>query len=325
MSKLPSSTIPTICTYRRGHGGEGERLFINEFLLPTLAEVTTAPVTVDGYGNILVDAGRADVLFVAHVDTVHLPEEPPKQVVELNDYTLSLVSKNATCLGADDGAGIAVLLYLLSRGVEGQYLFTRCEERGGIGASYFYDNSKAVLNAAKIAIEIDRRGYTDVIYSQGVGDCASLEFATSLADRLGQKMKPSDLGSFTDIATFADIIPECVNLSAGYFNEHTPKETVNLEYVDLLARALELVVWETLPITREAGDFGNYGQYDYYNINRQFSDCDTLTYRQVEDLVKTDPQLVVDILIQLGVTAHDVNTVSEDLYGVSYDDLYNYY
>ena len=31
-------------------------------------------------------------------------------------------------------------------------------------------------------------------------------------------------GSFTDTANYTDIIPECTNLSCGYYNAHTQSE-----------------------------------------------------------------------------------------------------
>ena len=43
-------------------------------------------------------------------------------------------SGDATCLGADDGAGIYIMLRMIETKKPGLYVFHRGEERGGIGA-----------------------------------------------------------------------------------------------------------------------------------------------------------------------------------------------
>ncbi len=310
---LPSRTAPYICLFRRGHDSAGEKQFISEWLIPMLNRVTPEKsVSVDGYGNILVELGNPELLFVAHLDTVHGKNEPADQSVIIADGILSLdlqKSPDATCLGADDASGISVMMYLISKGVKANYLFTRCEERGGHGASYFRANSEGILRQAKIAIEIDRRDFTDAIHTQFVGECASLEFTKSLIKALKMpSITPSDEGSYTDIATFADIIPECVNLPAGYFAAHSKNEFVNLNFLDNLAKALEKVDWAELTIHREAGDFGDFSGFMHgYGVQ--------LSEDAVFKLVDKDPYLAAQLLFDLGITTEDVLIAEENLYG----------
>lgn len=327
---LPSQTMPIICSYRRAHESIGEKTFINNYLLPTLKNIAPeSMVSVDGYGNILLNMGNESLMFVAHVDTVHRQDEPERQKVQIKDGIMTLkqykdIQHTPGCLGADDGSGIAVMLYLISKGVKAQYLFTRCEERGGYGVSYFRDNSENVLSKVKIAIEIDRRGTNEIIYSQGVGDCASREFTEALCKLLGMNHTPSDRGSYTDVATLADIIPECVNIAAGYGNAHASSEYVDLEYLDKLAQKLETVVasgkWQSLPVTREAGDFGYSPYWEAYGAysspNRYYSSGRPLEYDAIYEFVINDPEGAAVLLHNYGLTQNDL----VDFYADIYDD-----
>ena len=78
---------------------------------------------VDAVGNMHVDL-RLDkkhrTLFVAHVDTVH-------KTVGKNVYkhgTDNIIRADGDVLGADDGAGVALLMHLMAHGVPAYYLFT---------------------------------------------------------------------------------------------------------------------------------------------------------------------------------------------------------
>ncbi|EPE76111.1 hypothetical protein [Pasteurella multocida] len=89
---LPSQTMPIICSYRRAHDSVGEKAFINNYLLPNLKRLAPdAPLTIDGYGNMLLDMGKDTLMFVAHVDTVHRKDEPERQEVCQHEGVMSLV------------------------------------------------------------------------------------------------------------------------------------------------------------------------------------------------------------------------------------------
>ena len=187
-------------------------------------------------------------------------------------------NKYVGCLGADCGAGLAVMISLLAKGVLGGYCFTTGEECGGIGAEDVLTHASPFLKQYTHSVEIDRRNCDEVILSQGVGDCASEDFTRWLCNKLDMGHKPSEFGSYTDVATFAQVIPENVNIASGYVTAHTPDEKVDLVYLDTLAdklHAIALSDWSSAPIVRKAGDFGEvysykkYGKgkshYDYYD------------------------------------------------------------
>jgi hypothetical protein len=60
-------------------------------------------------------------------------------------------------------------------------------------------------------------------------------------------------GVFTDSANFTELIPECTNVSVGYFNEHTHDELQNITYLEKLAKACVSANWDKLVVKRKVG------------------------------------------------------------------------
>jgi hypothetical protein len=162
---------------------------------------------------------------------------------------------DGACLGADDGAGCAMLMHMLHAHVPGYYIFTQGEERGGIGAKYLADHSPELLACFDRAIAFDRRGIDSVITHQGWGRCCSDEFAATLSGELcadGVLMYlGDDTGVYTDTAEFTGIIPECTNISVGYDNEHSDRETLDIFHFTALAAAAIKIKWDALPVERD--------------------------------------------------------------------------
>jgi hypothetical protein len=207
----------------------------------------------DGVGNLHIDARVDDTsrtLFVAHVDTVHRDSGPNKI-----RKTQGMWYADGACLGADDGAGCAILMHLMAAHVPGYYIFTQGEERGGIGAKYLAEHSPELLGQFDRAIAFDRRGIDSVITHQGYGRCCSDEFAAALSGELcadGVLMYlGDDTGVYTDTAEFTDIIPECTNISVGYDKEHSDKETLDIHHFTALAAAVVKIKWDALPTDRD--------------------------------------------------------------------------
>ena len=57
------------------------------------------------------------------------------QEVFLDTFGTAFVDHASDCLGADDGAGVFLMLEMIDANVEGTYIFHRGEERGGWGSS----------------------------------------------------------------------------------------------------------------------------------------------------------------------------------------------
>lgn len=261
-------TLARALSMMRPHDSEGTRR-LTDWL--QLNAPTHACVHRDAIGNLHVDTRMTKdhrTVFVAHVDTVHRKEGPNK------------IAKTAThwyadgaALGADDGAGVAMLMHLLHAGVPALYIFTQGEECGGIGATWLAQNERELLSEFDRAIAFDRRGIDSVITHQGRGRCCSDAFADALSDTLNADLTlmylPDNTGVYTDTAEFIDIIPECTNISVGYYSEHSDKESLDIIHFQALADRVALIDWDSLPTDRDPtvreSKWDAYDAYDYTN------------------------------------------------------------
>ena len=212
----------------------------------------------DAFRNIHVAVGESRTLFSCHTDTATRHEG--RQTLTYRGGTVGL-SKRAkcsgfTCLGADDTAGVFVMLEMIGARFPGHYIFHHAEECGGIGSSNLAEFDNEWLSASfDHAVAFDRRGTTDVITHQGLR-CCSDTFARALATQLNRAnttfdYAPSCMGIFTDTANYVDDIPECTNLSVGYYREHTNAETLDVDHVLALSDAAQQIDWATLPVDRD--------------------------------------------------------------------------
>lgn len=290
------------------------------------------PYHTDEYGNIIVnllpqETTESRVMFTAHTDTVHKAtlwggaDRTPQtqQIVYLdNANTILGLPQNSpsSCLGADDGTGVWVLLSLIQAKIPALYVFFRDEEIGGLG-SEFFRNDKAntdLLPSLTHCISFDRKGYTDIITEQWGGVCASDGFAKHLATLF--KQADSELnfskatGTFTDSANFTDIISECTNISVGYGKQHTAGETQDVAFAERLVKALKQIDWLSLPHYRDpnAKDVlcratATYDDSWWYTDGYYDMDIDThihylerLGTEYAEELVFNDPHTAIELL-----------------------------
>jgi hypothetical protein len=241
---------------KRPHNGSGEQK-----LLEAIAQHIPRgfPKHYDEAGNLHVDARQTEAnrtLFVSHVDTVHRDDG-----VNAIKQTPSVWYASGSQLGADDGAGTAMLMHLLYHKVPAYYIFTVGEECGGVGAKVVSDD-QALLKQFDRAIAFDRRNNSSVITHQGYGRCCSDAFAEALSDKFndaGLLYMPDDGGVYTDTAEFVDVIPECTNISIGYMAEHTDREALDILHFRHLADAVLSFDWDNLPTERDPSvdEFGS--------------------------------------------------------------------
>ena len=247
------TVLNKLLSTKRPHGSKtNER--ITEWLRTQLPFQLAKTAFYDGAGNLHVDnrsLASHRTLFVAHVDTVHRSEGKNK----INKTKTHWYAKGDV-LGADDGAGVALLFHLIWSNIAGYYIFTQGEERGGVGARYLAEKMPELLSEFDRAIAFDRRGIDSIITHQGWGRCCSDEFGDALADALMEHndnlmMLTDDTGVYTDTAEFTDIIPECTNISVGYDREHTQAENLNLVHYQQLSAAVVQIDWDNLPTSRD--------------------------------------------------------------------------
>jgi len=277
--------------------------------------------TVDGFGNVHanigVDYGESRTMFSCHLDTVHR-EVGDNPIHYDGKYITSL---DGSCLGADDGAGVYLMLEMIRERVPGYYIFHLGEEVGGLGSQWIVNNmGEKFLEQFHRCIAFDRKGTEDIITHQFYR-CSSDKFADDLGTALavsssGQLVYiADDSGVFTDSANYMDYIPECTNLSVGYYDEHTGDERQDFPFLQTLLAALIDIDWEMLSTDRnpEVEEMADMWGADIDYINAQDTPHDTLTI--VSDLIRHHPNEIARILINDGYDEFELDEKLTDLLG----------
>lgn len=250
---LPTKSVASLVhmhSYCRPHNSDTELEFIGQFLIPL-------GVKNDLFNNyyIVVGEEKPVTLWSAHTDTVHTKDG--RQFLSLKDGNATMAvnrhrSPQSSCLGADNTAGVWLLSEMIQAGIPGLYYFFRGEEVGCLGSKWVARNlGDTVLKDIKHAIAFDRKGTTSIITHQRSRRTASDAFARSLADALGMQHKPDPGGIYTDTAEFADIIPECTNVSIGFEKAHSSAETLDVAYALKLRDAVLAADFSRLIASRD--------------------------------------------------------------------------
>ncbi|MFN4073537.1 MAG: M28 family peptidase [Thermus sp.] len=188
------------------------------------------------------------MILAAHLDTVNCVR-PATGILFENREGRRILRGADGGLGADDKAGVALVLHLHPLLPELGFALFLGEEVGRKGAMQALKAN--LFPYARAMISLDRKGTEEIIYVQRGKPTGSLKTAQWLADPLGMGHWPSDKGSSTDSYTFVDRVPECLNVAVGYYNPHTEHDEVDLNYLDLLGERLAQVPWGELPIHRK--------------------------------------------------------------------------
>ncbi|OLS35566.1 M20/M25/M40 family metallo-hydrolase [Bacillus sp. MRMR6] len=229
-------------------GVSGEEELVRDCVIEKLTPFVDH-ITVDHAGNILAEktynhGNGPTILLNAHLDTVYEIEADREIIKEEN-----LWYSSTGILGADDRAGVTVLLHLAehlshNRAFSGKvkFIFTVEEEQGLIGASQV---DKHFLWGTDAAIVVDRRGDGDIVTSCGghIPFCDSryglfFEEVAASADLKGWAVTK---GGSSDTRIWASHGIQSVNLSAGYNNEHTSQEILDVEACYNTAKLLKAV------------------------------------------------------------------------------------
>ena len=193
-------------------------------------------MTVDRHGNLLDEKTYGTehgptILLNAHLDIVH-ELEPDRVILKEN----GIWSSSKGILGADDRAGVAVLLYIAEHLIHSsfsgkvKFIFTVQEEIGLVGAEKVDDN---FLWGTDAAIVVDRRGTGDIVTSCGgffpFCDEQYGRFIEDLAKEKGFTGWKCTPGGSSDTGIWASHGIQSVNLSAGYQHEHTKNESLDVK------------------------------------------------------------------------------------------------
>ena len=172
--------------------------------------------------------GNIPVAIMAHADTVF--SVPPSEFFYDQEQKV-LWSPDG--LGADDRAGIAAILSIVSEGLRPHIIITTKEEKGGIGAqTLIHDHYTSPFRDLKYIIELDRRGKKDCVFY----NCDNPKF-TEYVEGFGFT---KNYGTFTDISVICPVWGVAgVNLSVGYDDEHSKAEHL---YIEALERTILKVI-----------------------------------------------------------------------------------
>lgn len=229
----------------------------------------------DEWGNYFLEIGdRPSTMFTCHLDTSCGTQDKVNHVFE-SEF---IKTDGKTILGADDKAGMVVLLYMIENKVPGLYYFFIGEEVGCVGSGKLSRNWTSTEFSEYITkvVSFDRRGTDSVITEQFYGVCCSDEFASELSKQLNStdstfNFRPDPTGIYTDSAKFISLVPECTNISVGYYNEHSCIEKQNLDFLKKLCKSVCQIDWEKLPVARKLGSDFDEDEDWYYDESDEWS------------------------------------------------------
>jgi hypothetical protein len=232
----------------------------------------------DDYGNLFIKISESDVMFTSHLDTATSAYTKVNHVFD-GDI---IKTDGTSILGADDKAGMTIMLYMIEKGIPGLYYFFLGEEVGCVGSKKVAEKHKVEkLPYINKVISFDRRGTDSVITFQASSRCCSDKFGEELSKQLNNsestfKYKNDPTGIYTDSAQFVKVYPECTNISVGYYSEHTYSERQDIEHLTKLAESCTKVDWNSLPVERDPSktEYASYGS----SYGSRWSEWDDYAY-----------------------------------------------
>ena len=198
--------------------------------------------------------GEIPVALVAHLDTVF-----KYPVMDLYYDRTKNVLWSPDGLGTDDRAGVFCIIQLLKEGYRPWIILTTDEECGGLGARILIEEQQAP--PVNFLIELDRQGNNECVFYQ----CGNVDFQNYITSFGFEK----SIGTFSDISILMPSWKLCgVNLSIGYYDEHTYTELFNLE-----------AFWNTYDQLKELLQQESFPTFEYISQPLRF----TSLYNYLED------------------------------------------
>ena len=202
--------------------------------------------------------GELPICLCAHMDTV-FTVTPTTFYYDQDKATLW----SPQGLGADDRAGIYIIITLLEKGYRPSIILTDLEEKGGLGAKALTQQYPyCPFSDCRAIIQLDRHGSNDSVYY----DCDNKNFE-EMINLYGFK---TNWGTFTDISFLAPSWKiAAVNLSVGYYNEHQVIETLNMRELKSTVKKVEQMLesckdwlsYAYIPLIYPKQTFFNFDDY----------------------------------------------------------------
>lgn len=208
----------------------------------------------DGYVYV---KGETPVMLLAHMDTVH---KSAPIIITMKNTAKGTELSSPFGIGGDDRCGIFMILEII-KDLKCSVLFTEDEEIGCVGARKFSESEFIRNLDVNYMIEFDRRGHNDAVFYQ----CDNPEFTKFIT----QTFFEEKWGSCSDISRVAPKAGiAAVNLSSGYYNEHSEGEYVIFEeMLRVVEEAKDIICREVKePFEYIEKRFAGYGKsYDTYD------------------------------------------------------------
>lgn len=281
--------------YKRPEGSQTQRDFCKRFLEPHFGMP-------DVHGNYtLIIGDEPGLCFTAHHDTVHKTEGMQKLVVT-NDIVSVADSTVSSCLGADCTTGIWLMLGMIDAGINAVYVVHAGEEVGCIGSSHLVKDKPLWLSQVDAVISFDRFGDQSIITHQMGMRTASDAFADSFALALDMpQLKADKTGSYTDSNEYAAVVPECTNISVGYYGQHGVNETQDLDYANFLLDRLLAADWSSIIIDRDPNIVD-----DLYSKPKTSNAYYEGEVNSLADLLEDHPLAIANLLLNYGLTEEGI-------------------
>lgn len=227
---------------------------LKRYLKKRLRRMGYDPVLEDGY---LYAKGEVPVLLIAHLDTVH--EQEPETI-----NTTDGVVWSPQGIGGDDRCGVYAILRIVKE-QKCSVLFCEDEEIGCVGAGKFAETAlcKEAAKDINFMVEIDRKGNNDLVFYSN-GNTAFKNWCEKVTGYT------TSWGTCSDISKLMPAMNRAgVNISAGYYDEHTLSHTIVLSDLEKTIEAVTKLATEEI----STGPFHYIASYSY-GYGRQYGKWD---------------------------------------------------
>lgn len=236
----------------------------------------------DSYNNIFITKNSSNPEYypavVCHTDCVLPHKNKAVNIQQGQIFGKDIKTNKRIGLGMDDANGICCAIQLLKTIPNLKVCFTTEEEIGFNGAEAAAENIDFWYNVSYM-IQADRHGKSDLItFTNGI-DSASEKWLEEASGIMAEFGYTEQVGLGTDIGVLAEQLKlSGVNISCGYYKEHTDKEyTVISELQNCLNFMEKLLL--TIPTDKQYDIKIEYypksvknPAWDFYGYSKMYND-----------------------------------------------------
>lgn len=183
----------------------------------------------DQYGNLYVEKGKADVVncVVAHLDINQRTKSDNIYIANIGEWILGIDKDTGLQigLGHDDKTGVYFAIKALSEFDNIKAFFPLDEEIGCVGSK---NSDPTFFENVGFMVQLDRRGSSDISNYTNGNDVVTKETEEEFKDILEKYNYKFCRCVATDVGYLVGIVDiQGVNISCGYYDEHSDKEVLS--------------------------------------------------------------------------------------------------